>query len=190
MAWLLAGPTASEAAEIILLLLVVPFLLSLSSLCASLLSYQCASRLFCARQAGFCDSLRTRIPWSRADCDCCATATREERFRQLSTIPDLGSVYITTLLVCTRLQQYERGLPSRTPFRHEVTSTRKSRFARGMHPLSCGMQANAGHPIEGTLKDTTTIPLHIRTRSGPNHPSLYHARYIVARTETNENATC
>ena len=159
------------------------------SLIARRWTHHCYSAVLCSF------SPRTRIPWSRADCDCCATATRKTNFVSFPRYRtlDLKVSWLccsTVPFVGMRLQQYKRELPSRTQSQHEVTSMRKSRFARGMQPLSCGMQGDTGHPMEISLQDTITVQLQIRTRSGPNHPSLYHARYIVARTETNENATC
>lgn len=170
MAWLPAGPTASKAAEIIPSLLVVSFLFSFFFVCAILLSYCSACRLFHAHYVGlqFSTNARTWVKDQlRLLCD------RNTR----GTIPPAS--YDTGLRIrvrdhnCAAQRRYlhgmQTGFSSTRGHEHAQVTTCKD-----MQQSSRGMQNKCRRPNAKSMKDATAISLHTPTTSGSDHPSLHH----------------
>lgn len=142
MAWLPAGPTASEAAQIILLLVLVLILRLFSSVCVFAVCL--LGLLFILRPLS--SNLRLRANTDTLVKDrlriLCDRNTRGKVPPVLHTTgPRLHHDCAALLRACTpAIGTDDRPLLGMVAFRQEVTSARKSRFARGMQPQSCGMQ--------------------------------------------------
>ena len=177
-----AGPTASEAAEIILLLVDVPFLRS--SLCVRFCCPSCCvvACTMCVR-IGPSSRLRIWISEARADCDCCATATREEiessfpRYRTLD-LPAYHSALLDSLLRACAIATGRSQLPSELTSGvfdagHEYAQVTTS---QGTHYDQVECDTAVGLTQRGFRRNGKSFATY-SNRPGPNYPPIQLARY-------------